>query len=365
MDNKLNAVILDGYTENPGDLNWDYLESVFNLTVYDRTPKELVIERSKNADVLIVNKVAITKDILNELPKLKFVATLATGFNQLDTVALRERNIPVSNIPFENINQGTIAVESSRAVAEAQGKLIIAKRFPRDEVQAYAKAIQACQRPQMANTAFYSFPRGKGNVVSGVSIRFAEELARCWGNIDYGIKELSRDSGKSEMQAYAWDMETNTISTQNFTNPHIREAGKQQITLTSQRDIYEANANMGARRLRSRILAILPADFVEAAIEECKRTLAGGNEEPLIDRVKKMVVSFAKFGVSAEQIAKRLGRKVETMTIDDFVEYVGIYNALKEGASKVSDWFECAPEANEITAAVNAAIEGGNDNGKS
>lgn len=104
MDNKLNAVILDGYTENPGDLNWDYLESVFNLTVYDRTPKELIIERSKNADVLIVNKVAITRDILNELPKLKFVATLATGFNQLDTVALRERNIPVSNIPSYSTN---------------------------------------------------------------------------------------------------------------------------------------------------------------------------------------------------------------------------------------------------------------------
>ena len=92
MENKMNAVILDGYTENPGDLNWDYLESVFNLTVYDRTPPEKVLERSKDADVLIVNKVAITREILKNLPKLKFVATLATGFNQLDTVALRERN---------------------------------------------------------------------------------------------------------------------------------------------------------------------------------------------------------------------------------------------------------------------------------
>lgn len=104
MENKMNAVILDGYTENPGDLNWDYLESVFNLTVYDRTPKELVIERAKNADVVIVNKVAITREILENLPKLKFVATLATGFNQIDTVALRERNIPVSNIPSYSTN---------------------------------------------------------------------------------------------------------------------------------------------------------------------------------------------------------------------------------------------------------------------
>lgn len=104
MENKMNAVILDGYTENPGDLNWDYLESVFNLTVYDRTPKELIIERAKDAEVVIVNKVAITREILENLPKLRFVATLATGFNQLDTVALRERNIPVSNIPSYSTN---------------------------------------------------------------------------------------------------------------------------------------------------------------------------------------------------------------------------------------------------------------------
>lgn len=282
-----------------------------------------------------------------------------------EVMAQNYPNMPqAAAIPMGDINQGTVMVESQRAIAEAQGKLVIAKKFPRNEVEAYAKAMEACKRKGLAEKAFYQYNRG-GSSVSGPTIRFAEELARCWGNVDYGIKELSQDRGKSEMQAYAWDMETNTISTQNFTNPHIREVGKQQTTLTSQRDIYEANANMGARRLRSRILAILPADFVEAAIEECKRTLAGGNEEPLIDRVKKMVVSFAKFGVSADQITKRLGRKVETMTIDDFVEYVGIYNALREGASKVSDWFECAPEANEITAAVNAAINGGNDGGKS
>ena len=261
-------------------------------------------------------------------------------------------------VPMDNINQGTVMVESQRAIAEAQGKLVIAKKFPRDEIQAYAKAMEACKRPGLAEKAFYQYNRG-GGMVSGPTIRFAEELARCWGNVDYGIKELSQDKGKSEMQAYAWDMETNTISTQNFTNPHVREAKNQVITLTSQRDIYEANANMGARRLRSRILAILPADYVEAAIAECKKTLAGSNDEPLIDRVKKMVVSFAKFGVTTDQIAKRLGRKVETMTADDFVEYVGIYNALKEGASKVSEWFEATPEANELTAAINAEIAGG------
>ena len=242
------------------------------------------------------------------------------------------------NLPMENVNQGTVAIEASRAVAEAQGKLVIAKRFPRDEVEAYNKAMQVCKLPTMAEKAFYSFPRG-GQTVEGPTIRFAEELARCWGNIDYGIKELSQDKGKSEMQAYAWDLETNAQSVQNFTNPHIREVNGKMRTLTSQRDIYENNANMATRRLRSRILAILPAWFVEDAIAECKKTIAGQNDIPLIERVKKMVVQFAKFGVTQEQIETRLKRKVNTMTVEDFTEYLGIFNAIKNGESKVSEWF--------------------------
>lgn len=252
---------------------------------------------------------------------------------------------------FDNINQGTVAIEASRAIAEAQGKLVIAKRFPRDEVQAYAKAMEACQRPQMAEKAFYAFPRG-GQTVEGPTIRFAEELARCWGNIDYGIKELSQDNGKSEMQAYAWDLETNAQSVQNFTNPHQREQGKKMVTLTSQRDIYENNANMATRRLRARILAILPSWFVEDCIAECKKTLAGKNDTPLVDRVKKMVIQFAKMGVTQEQIEHRLKRKIDTMNADDFTEYIGIYNAIKQGESKISDWFEAEKEATELTAAL-------------
>ena len=249
---------------------------------------------------------------------------------------------------MDKINQGTVAIEASRAIAEAQGKLVIAKRFPRDEVEAYAKAMEACQRPTMAAKAFYSFPRG-GQTVEGPTIRFAEELARCWGNIDYGIKELSQDDGESEMQAYAWDLETNAQSVQNFTNPHQREQGKKMVNLTSQRDIYENNANMATRRLRSRILAILPSWFVEDAIEECKKTLAGRNDTPLIDRVKKMVVAFAKIGVTQEQIEKRLKKKIDTMNADDFVEYTGIYNAIKQGESKIAEWFESDPIASDLT----------------
>lgn len=261
-------------------------------------------------------------------------------------------NMPSSGMManFDNINQGTVAIEANRAIAEAQGKLVIAKKFPRNEIASYATVMQVCQRPAMAAKAFYSFPRAGGKV-EGVTIRFAEELARCWGNIDYGIKELSQSDGRSEMQAYAWDLETNAQSVQNFTNPHQREVNGKMKTLTSQRDIYENNANMATRRLRSRILAILPSWLVDDAIAECKKTLAGNNSEPLIDRVKKMVVQFSKLGVSQEQIESRLKRKVETMTADDLVDFIGIYNAIKQGESKASEWFS-AEEANDLTDAL-------------
>ena len=263
-----------------------------------------------------------------------------------------------SNLPTENINQGTVAIESSRAVAEAQGKLLIAKKFPRNETEAFAKAIQSCQRPGLASKAFYSYPRGK-ETVTGVTIRFAEELARCYGNLDYGIKELSNSDGQSEMQAYCWDLETNTMSLQNFTNKHIRESKYGNTELKSQRDIYELNANMGARRLRSRILAILPPDLVEECIQECRRTLAGDNSTPIIDRINKMVGAFQKIGVSKEQLEKRLNHTVESVTEEELVELTGIYNGIRTKETKVSEWFEQPKTANKLTEVINAEIEEG------
>lgn len=249
------------------------------------------------------------------------------------------------------INAGAVTIESSRAVAEAQGKLVIAKQFPRNEQLAYAKAMEACKRKSLAEKAMYSYPRS-GSTISGPSIRLAEELARCWGNIDFGIKELSQKDGESEMQAYCWDMETNTMSSQTFVVAHVRDTRKGQVKLTEQRDIYENNANMAGRRLRARILAVLPPDLVEAAVNECKKTLAGNNDTPLIDRINNMVVAFKKFGVKIDTIEKRLNRKIDTMTAEDISEYIGIYNSLKDGNSSVSDWFDVklnADKSDEIT----------------
>lgn len=257
-------------------------------------------------------------------------------------------SVPSYNSNFDKINQGTVAVESSRAIAEAQGKLIMAKRFPRNYTESYTKAMEACQRKGFAEKAFFSYPRA-GQTVTGVTIRFAEELARVYGNLDYGIKEMSHEEGKSEMQAYCWDLETNTISSQNFTVEHIMETKQGNRKLTSQRDIYERTANDGARRLRSRILAILPPDLVEDCINECKKTLAGKNGVPLIDKIKNMVTGFTKLGVTKEMLEQRLKHTVETVNEEELTEYIGIYNGLKQKETTISDWFEQPKTASQMT----------------
>lgn len=273
---------------------------------------------------------------------------------QITTAEPNPFRVP-ANAP--GINAGAVTIESSKAIAEAQGKLIIAKNFPRDEHLAYAKVIEACKRKSLAEKAIYSYPRS-GSTISGPSIRLAEELARCWGNVDFGIKELSQKDGESEMSAYCWDMETNTMSSQTFVVAHVRDTKKGQVRLTEQRDIYENNANMAGRRLRARILAILPPDLVEAAVAECKKTLAGDNEIPIADRINKMVASFAKFGVKIDTLEKRLGRKIDTMTTEDICEYAGIYNSLKDGNSSISDWFDVKLNADKSKELTELIMEG-------
>lgn len=253
-------------------------------------------------------------------------------------------NNPFAKAAPQHISAGAVAIESERAVAEAQGRLLIAKRFPRDEAAAFARAMEACRRPSLAEVANYRFPRG-GQSVEGPSIRLAEELARCWGNIAYGMRELSRRDGESEMEAYAWDQQTNVLSTQTFTVRHLRDKRGGGEKLKDERDIYEVTANMGSRRLRARILAVLPPDLVDAAVEECRRTVKdGGGQKPLADRVRGMTQAFVKLGITADMIAARLGRPLDTITPDDLAEYLGIFQSIRDGASNINEWFGAKAE---------------------
>ena len=96
----MKIVILDSFAANPGDLSWDFLNKYGSVAVYDRTPdEETVIERAKDAEIVILNKTVLSRAAIERLPGLRFVTVLATGYNIVDVKACAERGIPVSNVP--------------------------------------------------------------------------------------------------------------------------------------------------------------------------------------------------------------------------------------------------------------------------
>lgn len=255
-------------------------------------------------------------------------------------------------------NVGAVAIEQERAIAEAQGQLTLAKRFPRDLHKAHAELMESCSMRSFAEAAFYSVPRG-GQSISGPSIRLAEEIARVYGNFQYGHRELSRSDGKSEVEVYAWDMENNNYSKRQITVLHVIDTKNGPRKLTDQADIDNRIANVASKQIRGRILALMPKWLVADAIEKCKATLVGQSDEPISARVRKMVQAFAKFAVNQDHIETYLGHSLDDITIDELVDLTGVYNALREGA-KPSEFFGAkeAEERDEKKAAINSAIAG-------
>lgn len=209
-------------------------------------------------------------------------------------------------------------IEQSRAVAEVQAAVTVAQRCPRNESVALKRALESCQTMEVAESAFFKFPRG-GETVSGESIHLAVELARCWGNIDYGIMELDRDDSNhvSEMLAFAWDLETNTKSRMTFLVPHRRDTRSGPKTLTDMRDIYENNANNGARRLRECIFRVLPPYLKEQAKQACHNTLRRGEgSKPLKVRIAEAISAFEEKGISLERIEAKIGKSSAWTDVD-------------------------------------------------
>lgn len=228
----------------------------------------------------------------------------------------------------------------SRQAQEVQAAMVIAKKFPRDEIVAFDKIMRACQRKGLAEQAEYVYPRG-GNKINGPSIRLAEAIAQNWGNIDYGIIELEQKDGASEMMAYAWDLESNTRVTKVFAVEHKRDTKKGSYKLEDSRDIYEATANFGARRVRACILGVVPGDVVDAAVSKCRETLKGSYKEPLEDRMRKMVAAFEEeFMISKEQIEEYLGYKLDNCNENDYGRMRGVFRSLRDGMSTVDKFFK-------------------------
>lgn len=250
---------------------------------------------------------------------------------------------PMTNVPSSKLTSAGMAQSEQREIAEVQAMVIMAKRFPRDQIASMDRIINAFSRPALAETSQYQYSKG-GSDVAGPSIRAAEAIAQQWGNIDFGFKEVSRGIGQdgvpfSEVLAYAWDTETITRKPLQFIVRHWRDTRNGGYALKEEREIYELVANMAQRRVRACLLSIIPGDVTEAAMKQAEvtmRTKADTSPEAM----SKMVAAFEVFGVTKEQIEKRIQRRIEAIQPAQVISLKRIYASLRDGMSTASDWFD-------------------------
>jgi hypothetical protein len=249
----------------------------------------------------------------------------------------------------------------SREVAETQTKYLMAQQFPRDERKAMDGIINAFSRSGLAERSQYQFSRG-GSDIAGPSIHASQAIAQQWGNMEFGWRETSRNIGAdgvpfSEVEAFAIDLQSRVPSRITFIVKHWRDTKAGGYKLKDERDIYELCANQAQRRKRACILSVLPQDVIDSAMEQADVTLkARADTSP--EAMAKMVAAFVEFGVSKEQIEKRIQRRLDAITPAQVVSLKRIYASLRDDMSTAAEWFEVAveePKASGLDAVRTAA----------
>jgi hypothetical protein len=231
----------------------------------------------------------------------------------------------------------------ARELAEVQTQYLMAERFPRNEVAATDRILTSFQRATLAEKAQYQFARG-GSDISGPSIRAAEAIAQQWGNLDTGWREIQRGTDAngvsfSEVEAFCIDLQARNRKRLQFIVPHWRDTRQGGYKLKDERDIYELCANQAQRRLRACILASVPGDVTDAAMKQAEATLkATADTSPAA--MQKMVELFSQFGITKEQIEKRIQRRMDAIQPAQVVSLRRIFTSLRDDMSEAKDWFD-------------------------
>ncbi|MDX9690519.1 MAG: hypothetical protein RBT70_08705 [Alphaproteobacteria bacterium] len=268
-------------------------------------------------------------------------------------------------VPSGGMGNALMTAETQRAIAEIQAASIMALHNPRNPQVAVDRILNECQRPTLAEVAIYSFPRG-GQNVTGPSIRLAEVIKRHWQHIRSGWRCLERSKGRSLIEAYAYDIQNNVGENRTFEVHHVRDTRQGRKPLTDERDIYELEANQAARRVRACILALIDGDVIEAALDQCTRTLeAKADTTP--EGIKRMLDAFKPFKVNQAMIEARIGRNLSAITAAQMVALKNILNGMKDGMSTREHWFDVTlfvgdtkePQGSEEkkSSAANAALK--------
>jgi hypothetical protein len=245
-------------------------------------------------------------------------------------------------------SQATV-IEETRAATQVVAAVMAAKRWPRDEAEAAEKMRRACSQLELADVAFWSFPRGDQNL-QGMTVQMARALLAIWGNATAGVQELHHDprTKTTEMRAYATDLETNVTIDRIFTVHWRIDTRQGSKALTDDRSIYENNANLGARRFRECIFDILPGWYKHEADRIARETLRSPDPTKSPAQLAADAVRwFGSLGVSLPRLEARLGKRRGDWDEFDLAQLRVLSGTLKRKEGTADELFPSVPVTSE------------------
>lgn len=238
---------------------------------------------------------------------------------------------------------------SSGSIAEIQGAIIIAHKFPRNEDSAFGALMKSCGSSSFAEEAIYKFPRGgkpncahdwdwsmerckrcAATLINGPSVNIAREAARTWGNIRSGLRIIADTDESRLIEGWAWDLETNRqVSAQTqFAKLIKRKSGW--IT-PNERDLRELTNRHGSILVRNCLLELMPKHLIRDAMDACIKTLTTEAAKDPEAQKKKLIIAFSEIGVSVEALEKFLGHELSACSPSEYGQLRQIYRSIVDG----------------------------------
>lgn len=239
---------------------------------------------------------------------------------------------------------------TAAAVAEVQGSILMAIKFPRSEADALSRMQGCVLRPSFREKAIYRFPRGDKEI-SGPSVVFAREFARCWKNLRYGFEVVGATEDRVQLRGFAWDLESNLRASLDASfrplifRKHAHGRNQPGWIKPDEREMRELVNRHGAILERNCILKVIPWDLVDdlkTAIADAERRDIKNDVQ---DARRKVVSAFGALGILASQLALYLGHPISEATPDEVQELREIYASLRDGHSTWSEYVRAKDDA--------------------
>jgi len=258
---------------------------------------------------------------------------MATTVTETTELAVRE----------EQSHELAVTPRQAMAAKEIEGAIIVARRFPRNEDSSRSRVIASCARATFAGQTIWKYPRGKKDI-QGPTVKLAREMARCWGNIRYGFDVVHDDEESRTIQAWAWDVETNTRRSQDATFKKLVYRTTGGWVKPDERDLRELTNKHGETAVRNCLLHVMPPDLAEDAMVASRKTLTlNAAADP--DKARKLVADgFSKIGVTVEDLEVYLDHPLRQMTPDEVADLRAIWKSISDGNSKWVEYVKKEPD---------------------